>query len=260
MNDLIKKFEPKDPVKFLDKVAEDHIEKILEESYAVLSTKMNAFENRMVMKREVIADRGIWVAKKRYILNVHNSEGVQYAQPKLKMMGIDAVRSSTPQVCRDKFKQIFKVIIEGTEEDTQKFIADFRKEFHQLPPEAVSYPRGISDVDKWYDRKAIYKKGTPIQARGALLYNHFIKTNNLENKYEKIQNGEKVKFVYLKTPNPIRENVIAYPQSLPIELDLHRFIDYNTMYDKSFVEPIRNVLDAVGWDVEPIASLEDFFA
>ena len=259
MNTLVKKFGPKDPVKFLDKVAEDHIEKILEKAYAKLSNTMNAFENRMVMKREVIANRGIWVAKKRYILNVHNSEGVQYAQPKLKMMGIDAVRSSTPQVCRDKFKQIFKVIIEGTEEDTQKFIADFRKEFHQLPPEAVSYPRGISDVDKWHDRKEIYKKGTPIQARGALLYNHFIKTNSLENKYEKIQNGEKVKFVYLKTPNPIKENVIAYPQILPIELDLHRFIDYNTMYDKSFVEPIRNILDAVGWDVEPVASLEDFF-
>ena len=259
MKPLVEKLKPADPTKFLDKISSEHFEKVLKKSYNELADYTNAYENRMEMSREVIADRGIWVAKKRYILNVHNNEGVQYAEPKLKMMGIDAVRSSTPQVCRDKFKEIFKVIINGTEQDTQKFIADFRKEFKQLEPEAVSYPRGISDVEKWKDHRLIYKKGTPIQARGALLYNKLMKDMRLHNKYEMINNGEKVKFVYLKQPNPIKENVIAYPQNLPRELDLHRFIDYNKMYDKSFVEPIRNILDAVGWDVEPVASLEDFF-
>tara|TARA_R110002153_G_scaffold77752_2_gene199438 strand:- start:123 stop:1457 length:1335 start_codon:yes stop_codon:yes gene_type:complete len=259
MKPLVDQFNPGDPTKFIDKITHDHFEKILFVAYGNLAQITHAYENRMEMAREVIADKGIWVAKKRYILNVHNNEGVQYAEPKLKMMGIDAVRSSTPQVCRDKFKEIFKVIIGGSELETQKFIADFRKEFTQLPPEAISYPRGISDVDKWHDRKDIYKKGTPIQARGALLYNRLVKQHKVDNKYEMIRNGEKVKFVYLKQPNPIKENVIAYPSALPKEFDLHRFIDYGTMYDKSFVEPIRNILDAVGWEVEPKASLEDFF-
>ena len=259
MKGLVEKFNPKDPVKFLDKISAEHFETILNKAYSNLAIKMNAYENRMEMAREVIADKGIWVAKKRYILNVHNNEGVQYAEPKLKIMGIEAVKSSTPQVCRDKFKEIFRVIIDKGESATQKFVADFRREFSKLPPEDVSFPRGVSEVDKWADRKEIYSKGCPIHVRGTLLYNHYIKANGLDRQYETVNNGEKIKFVYLKTPNPIKENVISYPLNLPKELDLHRFIDYNKMYDKSFVEPIRNILDAVGWDVEPKASLEDFF-
>lgn len=259
MEDVVKKFKPKDPVKFLDKVASEKLEKVLEESYAELATRVNAYENRMVMKREAIANRGIWIAKKRYILNVHNNEGVQYAEPKLKMMGVDAVRSSTPQVCRDAFKKIFKVIIDKSESDVQQFIREFKAEFSKLPPESVSYPRGVSELDKWVDRKAIYAKGCPIHVRGSLLYNHYLATNGLDKKYERINNGEKIKFVYLKTPNPIKENVISYPLNLPTEFKLHSFIDFDTMFDKAFVEPLRPVLDAMGWDVEPKASLEDFF-
>ena len=262
MDKLVKKFNPKDPVQFLDKICREHFEKVLEKSYAVLAKKMNVMENRMEMAREVIANRGVWIAKKRYILNVHNNEGVQYAEPKMKMMGVDAVRSSTPQVCRDKFKKIFKVIIDEGETATQRFIADFKKEWKQLPPESVSFPRGCNIVKNgitWADPKTIYRKACPIHVRGALLYNHHVKQKGLDKKYELVNNGEKIKFCYLKTPNPIKENVIGYTNDLPKELDLHRFIDYNKQYEKAFVEPIKHLLDALEWEVEPTATLEDFF-
>lgn len=260
MGPLVDAVQPKDPVSFLDKACRERFEPMLEKSYAEMFTHMGAYVNRMEMAREAIADRGIWTAKKRYILNVHNNEGVQYAEPKLKVMGIEAVKSSTPKIVRDKFKQAYKIMLEGTESDLQKFVSDFYDEFQSLPAEEVSFPRGVSDIAKWSDRLSIYKKGTPIHVRGALLYNHHIKGMKLEKEHELLQNGSKVKFCYLKRPNHIRENIISFPAWLPKKLDLDKYIDYETQFDKTFRDPLKLVSDAIGWHLEEISTLEGFFS
>ena len=257
---LVSQLNPKDPVAFLDKICKEHFEPVLAKAYDQLFINMNGYKNRMEMSREAIADRGIWTAKKRYILNVHNNEGVQYAEPKLKIMGIEAIKSSTPEIVRGKFKEAFKIIISGNEKQTQDFIQTFKNEFKSLPAESVSFPRGVTNITEWKDRKMIYKKGTPIHVRGSLLYNKYLKEYRLEEKYELVHNGDRIKFCYLKLPNKIRENVIAFPEHLPKELGIDRYIDYDLQFDKTFVEPLKSILDAVGWNVEDQMTLEEFFA
>jgi DNA polymerase elongation subunit (family B) len=257
---FVDKFKPKDPVKFLDEACENHFNKVFVQSMQNLYDDMNCYENRMEMGREVIADRGIWLAKKRYLLNVHNSEGVQYAEPKLKIMGIEAIKSSTPEVVRDRFKEIFKIIISGNEKATQEFILDFKNEFKQLDPESVAFPRGVTDITSWIDNKMLYKKGCPIHVRGSLVYNNFVRKKKLTNQYELIRNGDKIKFAYLRLPNQVRENVVAFPNNLPREMNLHSYVDYEKQFEKTFIEPLTFILDAVGWSAEEQATLDAFFA
>ncbi len=247
-------------VSFLDKVAKVELEKHIEGCYQELADYVNAYDQKMQMKRENIADRGIWTAKKRYILNVWDSEGVRYEQPKLKMMGIEAVKSSTPAPCRQMIKDGLKLMMSGTEEEVIEFIDKCRTEFKKLPPEQIAFPRTASDVRKYYSSSSIYASKTPIHIRGALLFNHYIKEKKLTNKYSLINNGEKVKFIFLKKPNIIQENVISFIQDFPKELGLDKYIDYELQFEKSFVEPLKSILDSIGWNVEKTVNLELFFA
>jgi DNA polymerase elongation subunit (family B) len=246
-------------VGFLNKICEMEFEKYISSSYEALANYVNAYEQKMFMKRENIADRGIWTAKKRYILNVWDSEGVRYAEPKLKMMGIEAVKSSTPAPCRTMIKDVLKLIMTKTEDDVIDFIEKCRTNFRSLPPEEISFPRTVSNVKKYKSVNAIYEKGTPIHARGALLFNHYVKKNKLTQKYSLINNGEKIKFCYLKRPNPIQENVISFIQQFPEELNLDKYIDYDLQFEKSFLEPLKIILDSIGWQAERTVNLESFF-
>ena len=246
-------------VGFIDKVCSMELEPYIESSYEALAKYVNAYDQKMFMKRETIANKGIWTAKKRYILNAWDIEGVRFQEPKLKVMGIEAVKSSTPGACRDKIKECLKVIMNNDEEDAQEFIAQFREEFNELPIEDIAFPRGCNRINKWANQTSIYSKGTPIHVRGALLYNYHNTKQRLTHKYPLIQDGEKIKFIYLKTPNKISENVISFPNTFPKEFGLDKQVDYELQFSKSFLEPIKVIMDTIGWKPEKIASLEFLF-
>lgn len=249
-------------VDFLDRVASEKVEPFIDKSYQDLADLMNAYEQKMVMAREVIADKGIWTAKKRYMLNVYDSEGVRFTEPKLKMMGIETVKSSTPQACRDALKEAIDITLNKTEEDVQKFISDFKDKFLSLPFEDIAFPRSLSDLNKYdsnNEETLVLAKGTPIHVRGGLLYNHLIRKGGLEKRYQTIKDGEKIKFCYLKEPNGTGQNVISIINNLPPEFALEKFIDYDTQFSKAFIEPIKIILDVIGWKTEKVVTLEDFW-
>lgn len=243
---------------FLDKACKEKVEKIIAEGYEHLAKKMGAYRNAMVMKREKITDKSVFIAKKRYIMNALNSEGVHFAKPKISVTGIESVRSSTPEVCREKMKLVFDVIMNGTEKDVQEFIENFRHEFYRLPPEEIAKISGTDDIEK-YMHNGNYKKGCPMHVRGAIVYNKDLKNKNLDKKYELVKSGDKIKFIYMKIPNPVRENIISFPNVLPKEMGLNDYIDYDTQFDKVFLSPIENILNALGWASSKADSLEDFF-
>ena len=247
-------------IKFMDRICEAKIQPYIDKSYAELAEYVGAFAQKMQMKREALADKGIWTAKKRYILNVYNNEGVQYAKPKVKVMGLEVIKSSTPSACREKFWAAIDIILNKNEEDIIQFIEEFRKEFRTYDADEIAFPRGVNGLSKFGDKVSIYTKGTPIHVRGSLIYNHLVRTKKLEKKYEYIKEGEKIKFIYLKEPNKIQSNIISFPNAIPKEFDIIDYIDYDMQYDKSFVEPLKIILDSIGWKTEHVSSLEDFFS
>ena len=246
-------------IKFMDKVCEDVFQPFIDSGYQELAEYMNAYSQKMQMKREVLADKGIWTAKKRYILNVHNSEGVQYAKPKIKVMGLEMVKSSTPAVIRDKLRDSIEVILRGNQADLQNYILEYRKEFEKLPVEEIAFPRGVNGM-KQYAGSPIYSKGTPIHVRGALLFNHYTKKLGLDKKYQPIRDGDKIRFVYVKKPNPFQEDVIAFSQELPPEFELHSYIDYDKQFEKVFLDALQIIITSLGWNTSEQSSLEDFFS
>ncbi len=246
-------------IEFMDKVCQDKIQPFINKSYQELAEYVHAYAQKMNMKREGLANKGIWTAKKRYVLNIYNNEGVQYKEPYMKVMGLEMVKSSTPAVIRSRMEEILKLIITKEESDVHEFIENFKNEFKSLPAEDVSFPRGVNGLGEYSDSVTLYKKGTPIHVKGAIIYNHYLKKLDLTKKYPYIKEGEKLKFSYLKQPNPFKDSVISYPNRLPKEFELNSFIDYDTQFEKSFLEPIKILLDCVGWKTEKVTTLEDFF-
>ena len=250
---------PQQITDFINKAAEDKIQKVIDDSFNNLAKYVNAYQQKMIMKREAIANKAIWVAKKRYMMNVFDEEGIRFDIPKLKIMGVEAVKSSTPEVCRGKIKDAIRVIMNDSEDALIKFVADFKEVFKTLSPEEVAFPRSCNYIDKYVDPNSIYKKGTPIHVKGALIYNHHILKNKLQRKYPLIKDGDKIKFLMLRQPNTVKDTVISFSTKIPYEFDLHKYVDYETQFTKTFTDPLRFVLDSIGWKLEREATLESFF-
>jgi len=244
---------------FIDKVSKEKIEKVIAQGYENLAATLNAYQNKMVMKREKINNRGLFIAKKRNILSTLNSEGVHYSTPKISVTGVEAVRSSTPAVCRKKMMDVYELVINKTEEDLQQFVSDFREEFVNLKPSEIGKVSGTPDIESYMEGDT-YKKGCPIHIRGCIVYNKMIKKMKLEEKYDLIRSGDKIKFLYLKEPNIFHENIISFPDTLPREFDLDNYIDYDLQFEKVFLSPIQIVLDTIGWSWEKKTTLESFFS
>ena len=254
-----KKPSEEEVINFLTQVCDGVLQKFIDKSFDELCNITNAYQNCLHMKREKICSSALWRKKKNYILNVWDNEGVRYSEPKIKMSGIEAVKTSTPAFCRVAIKDAIDIIMNGEENELIDFIKKTKDDFFKLNPEDISTPRGITDMDKFHSPSTIYRKSTPIHSRGALLYNHYLKNLKLTHKYSLISNGEKIKVCYLKMPNPIRENVISYIQTLPPELGLHRYVDYETQFDKTFMSPIISLLDIIGWRTEKRVNLANFY-
>jgi len=197
--------------------------------------------------------------KKRYLMQIHDNEGVRFETPKLKIMGVEAIKSSTPAPCRVAMKELFKIILNEDEKSMQKYVLTFKDTFYKLPPEEKAFPRSVSNITKYEDSKTIYKNSPPINSRAAILYNHLLKKHKLEGKYEKISNGNKMRYIYLNPRNPLREDVIGFIDKLPVEFGLHQYIDNEKQFYKSFIKPVEMVLNAIDWDIEEKTTLDSFF-
>ena len=193
-------------------------------------------------------------------MNVYDNEGVRYAEPKIKVTGLESVRSSTPQMCRTMIEDTMKIILREDEAAVQKFIAECREKFNAARAEDIAFPRGVSNLSQYRDRQTIYKKATPMQVRAAIMYNHLVKKNGLEKRYEMIGDGDKMKFCYMMKPNPCQENVLAFLDILPPEFNYEKYVDYDTQFSKAYLDPINSILTCVGWTSEKISTLEDFFS
>ena len=248
-------------VKAVEKIAVDILQDEVNKICNRVSDQLNFFDNKISFKLEAVADKALFIARKKYAMRVHSSEGVTYAKPKLKTVGLELVRSSTPAYIRGKLKESLNLIFSTDEKTVQQFIQEVKTEFWKLPVDAVAFPRSANNLQEYSDPTTIYTKGCPIQVRGVLLYNHYVKQNKLTAKYPVIKDGARIRFFYLKMPNPFKENVLAIPADgqLPSEFNLDKYVDYDLQFEKSFISAMEIMMKPIGWNVEEVSTLDDFF-
>ncbi len=243
----------------LDAFCKSKMDKVIEGSCAAFMKYTNAFQPHLSMKREALCDRGLWRKKKNYILNVWDQEGVRYATPEMKIVGLEVVKSNTPKICRDALKKSIEIIFEGDKEKLREHISTFRQFYFSREFMDIASPTSVHGIIK-YDRggKDAFVIGSPRHVKGAISYNEMLERYHLIGRYNPIYDGDKIRFLSLKMPNPTGYDVISIPHVLPKEFGLEKYIDYDAQYEKTFMNPLQSLTDLVGWNVNNEARLEDF--
>lgn len=264
MEDVVEKFfadkSEEERVRLLVKIATEKIEPLLDKTYVDLAKRFNCKQNRISMKTEAVCTRTFYVAKAKYAQYVYYNEGVYYSEPKLKIVGLDAIRSNIPEIGRRLMKEAYKEIFEHGQEALQKFIKTKKAWFKSLSVEEIAFPRGVNGIEKYSANTPTgYIKGTPAHVKAAILYNKLLSDLNLGVTYDKIFSGDKMKFVYIREPNPFGEDKIGFMTELPKDFNAHKYVDYDTQFQKAFLGPMENVLEIIGWEAEQRNTMDSFF-
>ncbi len=264
LNPLIDKlnfgtFDNEKIIKFLINSVNNKIQPKIDSFCDDLSNYVNSYSNSLSYKIEKICSSGIFTAKKRYALMVYSNEGVVYSEPQLKVTGLQIIQKSTPAIIRKALKKCMLHIMNGEKNELITYVNDYFEEYKKYDVNTIAIAKSVNGIQKYSDSVKLYKKGTPINTRGAILYNTLLRQKNLHTVYEEIKDGDKIRYCYLRLPNPIKEDVIAFPEKLPKELDIAEYVDYNTMFEKTFLQPLTTITDVIGWKIEDEHSIEDFF-
>lgn len=244
-----------DKVDLIDQFSQEIIEPFIHQTTVDLADYMNAMQNRMKWGREVIAQSAIFSTKKRYIMNVNDSEGVRYKEPKMKIKGLEAIRSDTPQWAKTFLKKCYLVCLEGTKEDFFKVMDECEQEFYTMNPLDLAKASGISNMEKWEDDSEDgFKKGTPYHVKAAILYNQLLSRYGIINE-QPIRSGDKIKLLRLKKRNPLGRDYIAFDRRLPKEFGLEEYIDRDTIFEKNFKNKISGIIELMGWTMEEVVEL-----
>lgn len=246
-------------VDYLENFVVNILQKEINSKLSKLVLSMGGQKSYMDQKLECIGPACVQISKKRYAFDILYSEGVRYDKPKMKVMGMEIVRSSTPSAIKEQLKKGVKMVLEKDESTLQTYIGEVKNSFMNLPYTEIAFPRGCNGLITYSDASTIYKGGCPKHVRAALLYNHYLKKMGLEAKYPLIGEGDKIRFIALKKPNPFHEDVIGFPVKIPDEFGLDAYINYDEQFQKAFMAPLEAVLGAVKWSAEPKVNLEDFF-
>jgi DNA polymerase elongation subunit (family B) len=265
LDSLLKKFGIKgtdqEITEAVDQIYKGKMSKVVGQACTEIAEDLNVFQNCLAVKREKISSAGVFVSKKRYALNVYDDEGLRLTEPKIAVTGIEVKRSSTPKVCRDALKESLKIILNKTESDLQEYVSHLFDEFKRSDLSVIARPSGVKGLEKYGDPKRIYvEKGCPMHVRAALLYNHFIKTHNVGHKYQPIGEGNKMRYVPLIMPNPLGHDIIGFVDKLPEEFGVQEYIDYDELFDKAFLNPLKKITGACRWSHEKVSTLDAFFA
>lgn len=252
-------------INFLDFFSKEKILPKINSILKDIEKRFNGNEGILGMKRENICSSIIITGKKHYIMNVYDKEGIRYSEPKKKIMGIECVKSSTPQLMRNLIKETIDYFFTHSNNDLIKIINDCEnKIYSEKDFSKIAFPKTVNGLKKYSSstqtNNFLYEPKTPLHVRGSLRFNKWLKDNRLETKYSPIQEGEKIKYVYLKLPNIIKEDVIAWSSSdPPKELKLETMIDFERHFQIGYMNPIKTLLTAVGWKEKETISMSDLF-